>query len=81
MHTHDLAAELRQRQCDLGLVAPELVNRLSDHQIIDCYITCSCCGEKQVNGDALVAAIRQARNASEFFAVCNSVAKSNHRMQ
>jgi hypothetical protein len=45
----NLANALRQRQYELGEVSRKLIDALSDDQIIDSYITCSCCGEKQVD--------------------------------
>jgi hypothetical protein len=43
-----LAKELKRRQYNLGKAPSHIIRALSDDQIIDCYITCSCCGEKWV---------------------------------
>jgi hypothetical protein len=43
-----LAYALRQRQHAFGQVPDEMIEALSDDAIIDSYITCSCCGRKQV---------------------------------
>jgi hypothetical protein len=51
MLKNQLADELRQRQYKYGKVERKLIAVLSDDQIIDSYITCSCCGEKQVSDD------------------------------
>ncbi len=72
----NLAGELRQRQYKLGQVSKELVDSLTDDQIIDSYITCSCCGKKQVDEVQLPQIITVVKNADQFFAVCNAMAKS-----
>ena len=71
----NLADELRQRQYKLGQVSRELVNLLTDDQIIDSYITCSCCGEKQVDVNQLPQVIAVVKNAYQFIEVCNAMAK------
>jgi hypothetical protein len=71
----DLATALRQRQYKKGLVKRKLIDALSDDQIIDCYITCSCCGEKQVDNPLQLAEIiAKSKNVDEFFAFCDAAA-------
>jgi hypothetical protein len=72
----NLANELRQRQYKLGKVSRELVDFLTDDQIIDSYITCSCCGEKQVDTNQLPRIIEDAEDIDQFFAACDAIAKS-----
>lgn len=79
MLKEDLANELRQRQHQLGEVSRELIDALNDDEIIDSYITCSCCGKKQVEANQLSQAIANANNVVEFFAICDTVARlSSH---
>ena len=75
MSRHQLASQLRRRQYAFGEVERELIDALSDDQIIDSYITCSCCGEKQVDGRNLETAIAKARSADHFFRICDHLAK------
>jgi hypothetical protein len=74
----NLAKELRQRQCRLSAVPRHIIKSLPDDEIIDCYITCSCCGEKQVEDLAqLERIIADSQNADDFFKRCDSVARAN----
>ena len=72
----ELATELRQRQYKLGQVGRDLIDVCGDDQIIDCYITCSCCGEKQVDVEQLPQIIADAKNIDQFFTICDTIAKS-----
>jgi hypothetical protein len=74
MKKHQLAHELRQRQYALGEVERWMIDSLSDDEMIDSYITCSCCGEKQVNQRELATAIAKARSAEHFFRICDRMA-------
>jgi hypothetical protein len=67
MKKKDLANELRKCQLALGEVEPELINRLSDHEIIESYITCDCCGEKEVTGEELKNIIKASSTVDDFF--------------
>jgi hypothetical protein len=79
MRKHELALQLRQRQYALGEVERELIDALSD-DIIDSYITCSHCGEKQVDGPRLALAVAKATDADGFFGECDRFAgKHAHR--
>ena len=71
----DLANGLRQRQYRAGYVNKELVDSLTDDQIIDSYITCSCCGEKQVELDQLPRIILDAQNVEQFFKICDTMSR------
>ncbi len=68
MDNHQLAKALRQRQYARGLVAKKDIDALSDHEIIDSYITCSGCGAKFVPLDDLDLLIKRARSAEQFIA-------------
>jgi hypothetical protein len=48
MNKHRLARWLRERQYTHGEISRSLIDAPSDDEIIDSYVTCSCCGEKQV---------------------------------
>ncbi len=69
MHKTELAEELRQCQRELAHVDLNIIDSLGDDEIIDSYITCSCCGEKQVTSDELGDAITEASNVASFFRV------------
>jgi hypothetical protein len=75
MTKHQLARELRRRQYALGEVERWMIDGLCDDEIIDSYITYSCCGEKQVDARQLETAIAQARGAEHFFRICNRLSK------
>jgi hypothetical protein len=75
MKKYELAKQLRQRQYDTGFVERHLVDALSIDQIIDSYITCNCCGEKQVNEKQLESVIHIAKNAGQFFQICDGMGK------
>ena len=75
MQKDALAQDLRQRQHQLGQVPAEMIDALSDDAIIDSYITCSCCGEKQVTRRQLRKAMFLARDADGFFDVCDQFGK------
>jgi hypothetical protein len=79
MEKHQLANELRQRQYTLGRVERRLIDALTDDEMIDNYITCSGCGEKQVEGEGLEQAIAAATNAEHFFALCDAAASRQYR--
>lgn len=67
----ELAQDLRKRQIAYGMVEKKLIERISDDDIIDCYITCSCCKEKQVEGIKLDELIFKARDTEHFFSLCD----------
>ena len=70
-----LANELRQRQYTLGEVPHALIDALSDAEMIDSYVTCSCCGEKQVTPWQLRKAIFLARDADSFFDAVDALSR------
>jgi hypothetical protein len=76
MLKNELAIQLRERQLKFGQAPKALIDACSDEQIIDSYITCSQCGDKEVTAPQLTAAIRQANNVDEFFNICESFAKA-----
>jgi hypothetical protein len=73
-----LANELRARQRKLGQVPAHMIRALSDDQIIDAYITCSCCGEKQAEGSDLDYAITTARNPDHFLDIAQQFGQIKH---
>lgn len=66
-----LANQLRKRQCKLGHVPKDFIDSISDDKIIDAYITCSCCGQKQVSQSELVHALNTAETDEHFFEICD----------
>ena len=74
MEKHKLATLLRNRQHKLGVARKEIIDSISDDAIIGSYITCSCCGEKQVNEEELVTAIEESTSDDSFFDICDRFA-------
>lgn len=74
MKKHQLAQALRQRQHQLGLLETHVIDMITDDQLIDCYITCSDCGEKQVTPSELATAIDFASTVEQFLDLCESFA-------
>jgi hypothetical protein len=79
MEKHQLAQELRQRQYVAGLVERRMIDALSDEEIIDCYTTCSCCGEPLVDAPVRKKAMDLALNAEQFFQLCDEMANGQQR--
>jgi hypothetical protein len=73
-----LAADLRAAQIRLGQVPTEMIRNLSDDEIIDCYITCSCCGVKQAEGSDLALVIDSADDTDHFFKLLGNFAHIKH---
>jgi len=87
MEKLQLASHLRERQATMtdGKLRQQLhlsnkgiqyfrqtLQTISDDDIIDSYITCSCCGEKQVKDKRQLDLIIAASNSvDEFFELCN----------
>jgi hypothetical protein len=79
MEKHQLAEELRQRQYALGRVERRLIDALTDDEMIDCYVTCSGCGERQVEGEALDRTIAAASDAGHFLELCDAAASRRYK--
>src|SRR5260221_4700340 len=79
MDKHLLAQQLRQRQYAHGYLPRHLIVAVSDEDMIDSYITCSCCGEKQVTSRQLEVAVAQARDAYHFLLLCDEQARAASR--
>lgn len=68
-----LARELRECQLEYGAVPGNILFLLTDDQIIESYVTCSCCGERLVSDADLNAAIRNADDSNEFLEACDEL--------
>jgi hypothetical protein len=79
MDKAQLAQALRQRQYTYGYIPRRMIDAVSDEDIIDSYITCSCCGEKQVTPQELETAIEQASDAYHFLTLCDERARTTSR--
>ena len=77
MTKQELAKQLREKSISTGLVNKSDTDVLSDDQMIDCYNTCSCCGEKFLNSLDLELAIKESNNADEFFEISKSLEYKN----
>jgi hypothetical protein len=74
-----LAEDLRNRQrarakTDGGVFAEAVavMDRLSDMAIVECYTTCSCCGEKYPSG-VLKQLVESADCVEEFFEIADQI--------
>jgi hypothetical protein len=74
MTKHDLAEALRLRQRAHGELQDSVIDACSDDDIINSYITCDCCGEKQIEGELLEFAISECESADHFFDLCDDFA-------
>jgi hypothetical protein len=75
MKQRELGEILRQRQYAKGIVPADIIASLTDELIIDSYITCSCCGKKQVNDTKILnQIIAQSDTVDEFFDSCDAAA-------
>lgn len=77
MTKNELAFELKNRLRTKKLVEEEILDIVPDDDIITSYITCVCYVEKQVNLEQLEYAIEQAKNAEDFFSICDRVSQYN----
>ena len=82
MTIKELANQLRQRQYKAKIVTRKQIDSLSDIEIINSYVTCSCCGEKQCTETQLLKAINDANDVNHFFDITDMLATLNtHRSQ
>jgi len=79
MDKAQLAQGLRQRQYAQGYIPRSTIDTVSDEDIIDSYITCSCCGEKQVTPQELETVIEQASDTYHFLTLCDEKARAASR--
>ena len=61
-----LAEQLKQRLIGKKLVKESDFANLNDHQIVESYIVCSCCGERQMDDFKLSKIVSIAVNAEDF---------------
>lgn len=67
MTRRTLAEELRSRQRESGFLPPQVLDSLSDDQMIEAYFTCSRCGAKELEDEALNLLIDQSTSAEDLF--------------
>ena len=75
MEVGELAAQLKDRLIETTDTTLDDLDGLTDGQIIDSYIKCSCCGEKSINSVQLIEVIEEANNDTEFLKII--ILKSN----
>lgn len=73
MEKHQLVQHLRQRQYHLGLLERRIIDAFSDNELIDFYVTCSCCGKQLVSRQILDSVIQLITNINQFFEFCDSL--------
>ena len=71
----ELASNFRDRLIGNNLLTNEELSNISDRELIDSYITCSCCGAKKINNDDLRVAIKLANNAGQFLRIVDEFAE------
>ncbi len=74
MRRAELAAGLRQRLRARDLVPDATLDATPDTSIIDSYVICSCCGQRQVSDALLADLIRQARTTDDWLALLDAEA-------
>jgi len=65
MDKKKFAEELRKRQIKLGLVSRELIDKLSEEEIIETYRICSACGAPVFELEDLESALKEGKTADE----------------
>ena len=74
MTKEELASELREIQhAD--------IEEMTDDYVIDCFLTCPDCGEKQVDEEDLRSAIKAAEHADHFFDICEGMANVHYERE
>lgn len=71
MTRQQLARQLRECQFEWGAIPRQILYVLTDDQIIESYVTCSCCGERIASDDDLAAAINDASDSEDFLEWCD----------
>jgi len=71
MTREQLANELRECQFEYGVIPAQILYLLTDDQIIESYVTCSCCGDRIASDDDLAAAISNASDSEDFLEWCD----------
>ena len=74
MNKHLLAQELKHRQYATGKVPRQLIDSLTDDEIIKSYTTCADCGKLWVSGENLRKTVDLAHNANHFLNLCKEFA-------
>jgi 23S rRNA-/tRNA-specific pseudouridylate synthase len=67
MTKKELSNQMRQRQINKGYVSKEIIDQLTDDNIIDAYITCSECQTKMVDIKMLKTIISKAKDFDHFW--------------
>jgi hypothetical protein len=78
MRKKDLASTLRKKQLELSLAPAWVVKRLSDEQIVDCYMTCADCGKRFKSIGETEACIDFATDVDHFFQLVNGECSHPH---
>jgi len=74
MIKRDLANRLRQRQYALGTIKKEIIDSLTDDEIIRSYIICEKCGWKALSEQRLETAIEFSCSIRDFLLRCGCYA-------
>jgi len=61
-----LVSELRDRQRKKGIVSEDMLSRISDQTLIECYMECGVCHKKILEGLELERFILEVMNTDEF---------------
>ena len=78
MEKSELAECLRARQRAKGKIPVAVIDAASDDRIIDSYITCHHCKEKQISPEKLDLAIVLAFSTEHFFSLCQRMGSHLH---
>ena len=73
-----LANEMRAAQKKLGKVPVKILDLCTDEDMIDSYVTCSCCNQKLAEGSDLDYAISTATNKDHFMDIVHRIGQVKH---
>lgn len=81
MNKEALAQSLRNRQINIAHLKRELVESLTDDEIIKSYITCHDCGKEEVSLDEAVHFAEKCDDVDGWFEVLDGVARARELLR
>ena len=81
MEKNILAQQLKKRLLDKKLVSEEVLNALSDDQVIASYVTCSCCKVVMLDDEDLKISIKASKDAEDFLKITDEYSKAIHKKE
>src|SRR5262249_33832997 len=81
MKMHDLAKALRKKQIEMGLNPPDLVNKLSDEAIIECYTTDAKTDKPLLSPEEVDSLVADAATMDEFVRIIDDILTASRRAE